>query len=154
MEFQTKQNTRGPGFWKMNNSLLNCELYRKEIAKIISETMENFSDIPSKRMIWEIIKLKIKEISIAFSITKARKKKEKKSMLQQELNDIVEIMETNNRNTENLERKRTQIENELSTIYHEEVKGAQIRSRVKWFEHGEKTVDTFSEWKINIKATM
>ena len=54
------------------------------------------------------------------------------------------IDERNNDENQNLEKEIKDIEKELSNIYDEKARGAQIRSREKWVELGKRTIPTSS----------
>ncbi|KAJ8026448.1 hypothetical protein HOLleu_31267 [Holothuria leucospilota] len=70
---------RGPGYWKLNNSLLNDSNYINLITKLIVETSENQNgEEPSS--LWEFLKFKIRKVSINYSKCKARERRSEKML--------------------------------------------------------------------------
>ena len=66
--------TRGPGYWKLNNQLLNDTEYINNIQKVVVDTVNEFKSVNFYRLLWEIVKIKIKEFSIKYAV--CRKKNE------------------------------------------------------------------------------
>ena len=58
-----KESKRGPGVSKMNISILQDIAYIENIGELISEVKESYH-VLSKQMLWEILKIKIKEYTI------------------------------------------------------------------------------------------
>ena len=54
------ETTRGPGFWKFNNSLLTDENYIVMITKQIPEIVSKYQEVPDKGLFWEMIKMEIR----------------------------------------------------------------------------------------------
>ncbi len=118
---------RGPGYWKLNTAHLKCEEYITGVNKTIDRVLKEFecSNI-CKRLVWDLLKLKIKEYTILYCKNNAIKNKSKISELEKEIKLTRNSQEAKN------------IEAELDSLYSEKAKGAQIRSRAKWVEEGEK----------------
>ena len=74
-------NPRGYGFWKINTSLLADNNFIETIKIAIQETANKYKDdkLVNPLLLWDMIKLKVRENSIAYSasIKKAKVKKEK-----------------------------------------------------------------------------
>ena len=66
---------RGPGFWKLNTSLLTEIDYVNQIRTVIKDTQEEYKNDRSvdDALMWEIIKLKIRELSLKYSAIKKPK---------------------------------------------------------------------------------
>ena len=62
---------RGPGYWKMNVSMLNDDNYVKEMKQCIAMCENEYSD-ENPQVKWEICKIKVKELTQAFGKKKAR----------------------------------------------------------------------------------
>ena len=79
-EFQYKndQKSSGPGFWKFNNSLLDNEEFVTHLKFSLIYAKEKHRDIEDKRLLWEKIKLEIRDFCIRFCkrISKDKKGKE------------------------------------------------------------------------------
>ena len=68
------ENSRGNGYWKLNNNWLQNNIYCESIITIISETCNEYDWLDDKRLIWDLCKIKIKEFSIKFAVNMARQK--------------------------------------------------------------------------------
>ena len=62
-----KQSKRGPGFWKLNNSLLTDKSYVELITKSIPEYVTKYQDLEDKGLLWEMIKMEIRVRTIIFA---------------------------------------------------------------------------------------
>ena len=132
---------RGPGRWKMNTSILNDNAYKNKIRHLLSETQEEYKTI-SKQLLWEICKIKIKE----FSITYCKQKQQVKRNLMKELEEKIKKkeveLEKSNYNKQIVTEKEL-LDKELHALIHKQNIGAQIRSRAKWTEQGERSTKYF-----------
>ena len=63
-----RQATRGPAYWRMNMSLLDDDINLCEILKNCKSEYNNYDS----RNLWELLKYKIREYSIAYSKQKQR----------------------------------------------------------------------------------
>ena len=65
-------NSRGPGFWKLNTSLLEDDGYVKQIKTTIKAVQEEYQEdnTINAALTWEMIKLKVREQSILYAKTK------------------------------------------------------------------------------------
>jgi exonuclease III len=70
-EFVIKKNIRGPSYWKLNNSILAEEKYKILIQIIITKAKEEFHNF-SYRLLWDMIKIRIKETTIKYCILRHR----------------------------------------------------------------------------------
>ena len=68
-------NLRGPGYWKLNTSFLTDIDYVTQIRSVIKKTHEEYQDddTVSKGLLWEMMKLKIREQSIKYATAKKEK---------------------------------------------------------------------------------
>ena len=135
--FDTGSNTRGPGYWKFNTSLLENQNFIDEMKEYIINTQ--FTDAenePHKK--WEFLKCKIKTFCIHFSSKQNKSMKTKISSIEKEISEIENL----NHVDVNMNRKR-HLENELNLLIDNRAKGAQIRSRINWTEKGEKNTSYF-----------
>ena len=71
--FNCNELQQGPGYWKLNNSVLKEQNHIEGINKTIVNTLENFRDMKSNQHIWEILKINIKEFTIQYCIEKKKK---------------------------------------------------------------------------------
>ena len=127
---------RGPGYWKVNNSLMNDVQYELMMIKILNKYNNMTSnDKITKQIIWDLCKIEIRERSIEFGKQKARLRKNLTTKLE---NDLKKLSE-NNGNEEEIKSLEKQIEEQY--VY--KSLGYQIRSRANWIEKGEKNTKYF-----------
>jgi len=133
---------KGPGYWKLNSSILEQQEYQKGVKDIIRTSQTQFENMRSKRLVWEIIKINVKEYSIQYC-KRIRKNAHKKEVeLQHEINRLEETIggvKNNDPQMQLLLDEKGEKEIMLNEIYDQKVKGCQIRSRAKWVEQGEKS---------------
>ena len=137
--FGTPVFTRGPNYWKLNTKLLLNNEYVDEINRLLDTEKENFLQTKSKKLFWEGLKQKIKQTSIEFSAKIAKDEKGRIRKLE---------MEIQNLNDSNIpEEIKNQIiltkQTEIDEFYEKRAEGARIRSRVNWWEKGEKSNNYF-----------
>lgn len=133
---------RGPSYWKFNNSLLKDKAYVSVINNIIEESSRDETKL-SPHTKWELCKIRIREQSIAYSKHKRQKQKDNIKIMQTKLqlleNELAAPQADNERLISEIIRVKTDLEiNALA-----EARGAQIRSRIKFIEEGEKNTRYF-----------
>ena len=139
---------RGRGYWKLNNSLINNQDYIDNVKKLIVDTQCELKDIKSYRLTWELLKIRIKEFSIKYSVCKKRSECSRKMYIEHQLNNIIEKLNVGENigsiySYQTLIEEKVKLENELKEIYNNKSKGNIIRSRVKWVEEGERNSKYF-----------
>ncbi len=132
-------NKKGPGYWKLNSKILVLPEYRKLIENIVNDCMTNYNNL-EKRILWEIIKIRVKEESIKFGIARAKLNRDKISKLQNELDTLNKQADEGNNIDKN---RKSEIENEIQGYYDEKREGSIIRSKIKWIKEGEKSTAFF-----------
>ena len=93
-----------------------------------------------------MIKLKVREKSMKYASVKKKRLKRKEIELEQALTELLNII--NNPNTTNeqktdAEEKLEICKNELEKIIEQRTKGAIIRSKIRWYNEGEKNTKYF-----------
>ena len=75
---EIKENSRGPGYWKLNTALLANEEYKNMINDKLPIWLEEAKDLKDHRSIWDWIKFNIRTDSIIFSkrLSTIRQKRE------------------------------------------------------------------------------
>ena len=131
---------RGPGFWKLNCSLLKELDYVKIIKQTIHHTIEEHQT-DNSLLKWEMIKMNIRTETIRYASKKKRYRDEIMKILKRKIEALSsKFVETQNIDTLNiLEDTKLELENRVQEF----TKGAIIRSRVQWFEEGEKPTKYF-----------
>ena len=81
VHFSVHSNDRGKGFWKLNTSFLNDPEYISLIQSTIQETQNKYAndDYINPYLMWEMLKLKVRERSIKFGATKKRRMAKKQN---------------------------------------------------------------------------
>ena len=132
-----EEGVKGPGFWKMNTSMLNDAAYVEEVKKKILIWREEAKEISDKRVIWDWIKYNVRLFSIDYSKRRAKANREEEEMMQKkyqaaqakfEQNPCVETRKVLEECKMGLER-----------FYDKKTEGIIVRSRARWHEHGEKS---------------
>ena len=67
--------TRGPGYWKLNSSFLSDEKYLQLIEKVINTTIRTYQEHVNPQVLWDMIKLKVRQESISYGIRASKERK-------------------------------------------------------------------------------
>ena len=139
--------SRGKGFWKLNCSLLNEEQFCSIIRHCIRETQVNNKGCNPHTM-WEVIKCRIRGVSIKYSGAKKRAHIDRLSGINKRLLDLEQmVLQLKGQNYPNiinyLENELEEIKAERFKFIDQETTGHMIRSRTQYYEHGEKSSKYF-----------
>ena len=87
---------RGPGLWKLNSSLLGEIDYVNKIKSTILETVNQYEsdETVDEVLLWEMIKLQIRDTSIKYSKVKIKKMKIKEVDIENEISDLERQLES------------------------------------------------------------
>ena len=66
------ENPRGPGFWKLNNCLLEDKEYATKILEIFPRLGEKYHFVNDQQLFWELIIMEIRSTTTSFSKGKAQ----------------------------------------------------------------------------------
>ena len=142
IKFSKSNDKRGPGFFKLNVSLLLQHDYVEKIKKLICNKKQEYKQQNvDPDLLWETIKSDIRGETIKYSSTKKKKREarvveiEKEIKLLEEANDIYR--------SELSESRITQLKNEMQEIYEEKCNGILTRAKVRWLKEGEKNTKYF-----------
>ena len=144
----TNTNPRGRGFWKLNTSFLNDKEYVNQIKETITEVSQEYEsdNAVDDSLLWEMIKLKIRECSLKYASIKKAKRKNTEAELEADISHHERKLERNDLSNE----ERETIINELTSkkqafeeINRHKTKGCIIRSRTRWYNKGEKNSKYF-----------
>ena len=129
------KSARGPGRWKLNTRILSDKAYKTKIRTLLQNTKEAHKNL-SRQLLWEIIKIKIKEFSISYCKQKQKIKvnlmKELETKIQEKESELIK----SNYN-KIIQTERDALAEELHDLVNKQSIGAQVRSRAKWMEQGE-----------------
>lgn len=137
---QVNRFQRGPGYWKFNSSLLHDIEYTDQANKLIDQHLQE-QEGKDAEMVWELLKIKLKSHCIQYSINKPKPKLQIHEQLKHltELENALCRAPLNEDIQKQIQKKKQEIEiRELKAA-----RGAQIRSRIKWIENGEKNTKYF-----------
>ena len=140
----------GPSFWKFNASLTEDDDFIKLINDSVPVWLNEFSEVTDKRLLWDLIKYRVRQVSIKYSKEKAREKRKKISDIESSLKLSEEKCNESPtvENQEELEILKT----EYNSIYERIAKGAIIRSKANWYERGERNNKYFLYLESHKKA--
>ena len=131
----------GSSYWKFNSSLVDDREYTDFVKNSYPNCLEEYKDITSKRLLWDIAKYRIRKETISFSKQKAKERRDKLLEPEKEVKRWQEICDETptSENLTGLEETRIRYESAYDYV----TQGAIIRSRVRWFEKGEKNNSYF-----------
>ena len=118
--------------------MLNNE-YVDEINHLLDTEKENFLQTKSKKLFWEGLKQKIKQTSIEFSTKIAKDEKSRIRKLEMEIQNLNDSNIPEEIKNQKILTKQT----EIDEFYEKRAERARIRSRVNWWEKGEKSNNYF-----------
>ena len=133
---------RGPGYWKLNSSLLLDTDYVDRINDIIDRDLVNVQK-GQFGSTWEVFKLTVRGSSIQFAANKKKSKKNMVEVLERKLKKLEKELIDKPTLFANTEEQIRLIKHELSQIVKDKTKGAMIRSRANWNFFGEKPTKYF-----------
>ena len=141
---------RGPSFWKFNNSLLDDESYVDLITDKIPTWLDEISYNHDVRVQWDWLKYNVRKETIHYSKTKAKQRRERISWIENKLK-LAEEEQAETPTVENLN-KLENLKIEYEKEYEYITRGAIVRSRVNWYEKGEKNNKYFLNLENNNKT--
>ena len=142
MLLEGKERKRGKGYWKLNVSILKEEEYREIIPNIIEGTFAEYMHKIDKSLIWELTKIKVKKTSIKYCRTRQLKLSKEIKQLERTVDQLDQKIQSNTEN-EKFITERNAAKDKLDILYTDKAIGAQIRSKVKYIEEGERSPSYF-----------
>ena len=141
-------NPSGSGFWKLNTSFLTEIDHVNRIRDVIKKTHEEYQydDIVNRALLWEMMKLKIREQSIKYATAKKAKMSRREEELEEEIISLQNYIESNQINPNDKTKTFGILEarkSELEKIIEYRTKGSTLRSRCRWYNEGEKNTKYF-----------
>jgi len=147
-----QEESKGPSFWKFNNSLAENEEYITKLKTTIDAIKKslNSENILNSQVRWELIKYEVRKFTITFSKSLAKKRRTEYQKLESEIKQI--------ENTNGWEKEENMIveHDKLIKLLEERsnyiTEGIIIRSKAKWYELGEKSNKYFLTLEKRNKA--
>ena len=127
----------------LNTSLLKEEEYLNLIKTTIYQTKNEYqSDSSVNLALWDMIKMKVREKSIAYAAAKNNKTKSREDTLYKEISYLEKELDENTALNDTqkslLQSKLDNLRSEMEEIIQYHTKGAILRSRTRWHNEGEK----------------
>ena len=115
---------------------MNDNNYRDLLDTNIKSWLEEFKEVVDKRVLWDLLTYKIRQFTLNYSETKARNRRAKPNELEEKLQNCTKKCDKDpsRQNVEDLEC----LQAEYDQLYDYITQGAIVRSRVTWYEKGEK----------------
>ena len=142
LDIQFCDKKRGRGYWKLNNSVLNDDEYREGIVNLYTETTRQYGGQVSNALLWEFLKVKIKQFSISYCVMKSKTTQNQIKELEKRL-DLLDELTSKELDNEESRIDRKLLKQQLDAMYEQKAAGYQVRSRGKWIEQGEKSNSYF-----------
>ena len=134
--------TRGPGFFKLNTSLLLQKEYVNKIRALITEKKNYYKEQDlAPDLLWEMIKADVRGESLKYSKIKARERNKRQIDIEKELHELEQKLAEEN--TDQIINKIEALQTELKELYETRTKGSIIRAKCRWLKDGEKNSKYF-----------
>ena len=133
-----KSDLRGRGYWKFNNSLPEDPLFVESLQNEIRTVSSNFKDEQDPCVNWEFLKHKIFRFSKRYANEKAVKRERKRIFLENKVLDLEKQMVNSPNISDALVTDYEGAKTELENLHNYIADGAILRSKVRWYEEGEK----------------
>ena len=130
-------------FWKFNNSLLSDTNYVDLLTFKIPMFAKKHEQVNDKGLYWEMIKMEIRAFTIAFSKKKAKRKRDEESILLSEMMRLQTNLDLQASYSDSLKTELERIKSKFSKIAGIKTRGTIVRSRARWYEHGERNSKYF-----------
>ena len=142
----TGRQKHGPSFWKFNASFAEDTVFVTLINESMPNWLDEFNTIADKRLLWDLIKYRIRQVSMEYGKEKARKKRKNITDIEASLKACEEncVECPSPENLQQLENLKVEYDN----LYENIAQGAIIRSRATWYEKGEKS----NKYFLNLEA--
>ena len=135
LTLRTHEIKTGKGIWKMNSSQISKPEYRVVFEQFWGEWQEKKQDFSDISIWWDIGKTKIKNLTRNFCIEQNFAEQSKLINLEREITRLQNSMSD--------PEKLLELQERHNIILSERAAGAKIRSRLQWWEEGEKSSKFF-----------
>ena len=109
----------------MNNSVISDENYKEGINELYSDAIAQYVDVP-RVLLWEYIKIKIKEFTISYCILKCQSRRNEIKDIEEKL----DFIDKSDKNDQTMLERRI-LKKQLDILYEQKARGYQIRRREK-----------------------
>ena len=160
VKISTTTNPRGPGFWKLNTNFLTESEYVELIKKTIQDVSKEYKGNREvdKILLWDVIKMEIRAASIKYA--KAKKShSQKEYILEKDISAIEKELDQQHLSEADKELLHVALKikrQEMKEIIRYKLAGAILRSKIRWYNEGEKNTKYFHSLEkrhFNCKTT-
>ena len=130
--------TRGTGYWKFNTSLLQKQDFITMMRQEIEATLASVIDKDPNSQ-WELLKKRVKNITIQFCKQNTSQDKLVISQLSEKVQEYESKLPLTKEEDELLQITKAELEDKTL----ERIKGVMFRSKAKWYEEGERNSKYF-----------
>ena len=138
MTVDMEYSERGRGFWKMNTSLLQEKEYIGTINKELEATLK-LTEASNPKSRWEKIKERVKKSTIKYS----KNKQNDLNLVISQLSEVVNEYESRFPLQKEEDKLYIETKADLEEKVMEKTRGVMFRSKVQWYEQGEKSSKYF-----------
>ena len=128
--------SHGPSYWKFNSSLLEDSSYVEFISLKYSEWLDEFKEVTDKRVLWDLVKYRVRSCTMKYSKGKARERRAR--LAEAEKNGKRYLLICDNDPSQNNVNDLEVAKQEYALL-----RDYIVRSRINWYENGEKNSKYF-----------
>ena len=141
---------KGPGFWKFNCTALADTKYTKLIQTTIEDTIKDNQNTNPNLLI-DTIKCRVRGASVKYGAHKKRTNKNNFKLWTDRITEIQQLIVNtfDNEIITTLTTELTELTSKIETLINIETAGAILRSRVQYYEEGERN----SKYFYNLEKT-
>ena len=137
-----EDSVKGPGFWKLNCSLLNDKEYVNELNLLLPTWLRKGNrELSELQSVWDWVKYNVKKYSRLYSMNKFKQRHLEEQHLNRQFQEATAAYQ-NCPSQENLSVLNA-LKEKMEHLYEKKVEGIIIRSCARWHEHGEKNSKYF-----------
>ena len=126
----------GPSHWIFNSSLLDDDNYVNLITSRCQDWLIEFQDVDDKRLLWDLVKYRIRQNTISYSKTKTKRRKNKLVDLENRLQRSEELCACHPTEQNKLDLEK--FKGEYDSMYDYITRGGIVRYKATWYEKGER----------------
>ena len=138
--FVSRLSRRKGGIWKFNVSLLSDTGFKQLMTNELEKAKLEVNKFASLGDWWDDLKVKIRKLSVDFSVRKHREANADRALLTKRLIRAKNDFHSGDQHAASAVKN---LESALSSLILKEAEGAKIRSKAQWIEQGEKPTRFF-----------
>ena len=146
----TTRSSKGPSYWKLNNSLLQDKVFTEVLKTEIPKFFQESEELRNPVMRWEYLKYKVREFSKQYAVDKAKEWKAKRNKLELRVKELEVLISRNAKKT--IIQEYHDSKQQLEEIYSYMTQAIMLRSKVDWYEYVEKFSKYFLDLEKRNKA--